>query len=121
MAMKESKYSYSDFEKGQVVRHSAGFIGEVVSVKESMLILRVEKHEDMSEEDKEQFPIGYRYLANPKYVDEILSPTYHIEAKEGTTFIAEFGAGIKFEGTKTDFEAFIKGFKELLKMGVQFR
>ncbi|MDE1381176.1 hypothetical protein PVN23_21455 [Bacillus licheniformis] len=121
MAMTESKYTYSDFEKGQVVRHSAGFIGEVVNVEESILVLRVERHEDMTEEDKERFPIGHRYLAHPRYVDESLSPTYHIEAKEGTTFIAEFGAGIKFEGTKTDFEAFIKGFKELLKMGVQFR
>lgn len=144
---------YSDFEVGQTVRHSVGFIGEVVAADGGNLIIRVEKHENMSEEDKEQFPIGYRYIALPRYVDEILPPknstrteklTIDVEVnglnelteqltdvedilkditleaefladlkKEESVFNVELGNGVKFEGTKSDFEAFIAGMKEL--------
>lgn len=145
--------NYSDFEVGQTVRHSVGFIGEVVAADDGNLVIRVEKHENMSEEDKVQFPIGYRYIALPRYVDEILSPkqpsgneklTIDVEVngldelteqlvdientvteirmeseiladlkKEESVFKVELGNGVKFEGTKSDFEAFVAGMKEL--------
>lgn len=37
--------------------------------------------------------------------------------KETTVFTAELGQGIAFKGTKSDFEAFIKGMSQMMKIG----
>lgn len=160
--MAEPKYRPQDFKVGMAVKHSKGFIGEVVSIGSiPELVIKITDHGTLNQFNRDLHPLGYRYFAKAENVTEIISDpaastsnklTIDVEVnglnelieqltdvegvlegitseaefladlkKEESVFKVELGEGVKFEGTKTDYEAFVKGFKELLKIGVQFR
>lgn len=147
-------YKPQDFKVGMIVKHSKGFIGEVVAIGSiPELVIKITDAGTSNLFSLEFLHIGYRYHAKAENVTEIIYDptsstsnklTIDVEVngldelaeqlvdientvteirmeseiladlkKEESVFKVELGNGVKFEGTKSDFEAFVAGMKEL--------
>ncbi|MDA2738431.1 hypothetical protein PDQ75_25080 [Bacillus cereus group sp. Bc015] len=132
---------FKELEVGQVVEHYHGFTGEVVKIEgdseNNTITIQI------TDKGLSNYEVGYRYTAISEYITKIVKPAPHklsidVEAngmdkvieqakellflaediadiqKEESVFEAELGNGIKFKGTKSDFEVFVSGLSEMV-------
>jgi hypothetical protein len=142
----EFEMELNKLKVGQLVEHDNGFTGEIISIEETEgrytdVNIRVTDQGTSFNE------VGSVWTAMPEYINKIVKDVHQFKAvaeleftgiekleelvaqatealeilAEESVFTAEFGQGIKFEGTKSDYKVFIEGLAELTKTGNEFR
>lgn len=134
---------FADIKVGQIVKHHCGFEAEVIEIRENKNnVERSDIKLKITNKGTQKREVGTTYTALPEYctllkdvkvgtnknhklgIDievnglEKLAELTQLE-KESTVFEAELGNGISFEGTKSDFEVFMKGVKEMMELALK--
>jgi hypothetical protein len=142
----EFEMELSKLKVGQTVTHANGFTGIIEEIKEKAHYTDVEIR--VTDQGNSFNEVGSVWTAMPEYITSIVKEApskLRVEAElaftgleqleelvaqatealeilaEESVFTAEFGQGIKFEGTKSDYKVFIEGLAELTKTGNEFR